>query len=173
LFTAGSRMGGIGPALHLPIFARGQLHAAYGASQAQLEAAAAQYDASVVDAARDVATQALTLAQVGARREERVRQLDATLALQRSAIARVRRGLGDDRNLLAAQVDVLQQRDAAIALHAQAIAAEIALTKALGGGYRLNDVRSGQNDIDDPGATRDDATRLKALPANQQRADSR
>jgi multidrug efflux system outer membrane protein len=138
LLNAGSRMGGIGPALHLPIFGRGQLKAAYRTSQAQLEAAAAKYDATVVDAARDVATQALTLAQIDARRHEREGQLGATRALEDSAAARARQGIADDRSVLAAQAQVIEQRDAALTLDAQAISAQIALTKALGGGYRLD-----------------------------------
>jgi multidrug efflux system outer membrane protein len=137
LFTAGSRVASIGPALHLPIFGLGRLRAAYGASQAQLDAAAAQYDATVVDAAHDVATQALTLREIEARRGERLRQLAAALALQRTAAARVRRGIADERSLVAAEAQVLQQRDAATTLAAQAVAAELALTKALGGGYRM------------------------------------
>lgn len=145
LVNTDSRVFGVGPALHLPLFALSRLNAQYGASQAQLKAAAAAYDASVVDAARDVATQALNLKQLDARRRERERQIDATLALQRTVTARAQRGLVDDRSLLEAQTDLLQQRDAAATLAADAIAAEIALTKALGGGYR-----------------RDEATRISA-----------
>lgn len=70
----------------------------------------------------------------------RAQQVVAARALQEMVAARVRRGIGDDRSLLAAQAQVLQQRDAAAALHAQAISAEIALTKALGGGYRIENI---------------------------------
>ncbi|WP_395681031.1 efflux transporter outer membrane subunit [Dokdonella sp.] len=138
LLTAGSRMGGIGPAVHLPIFGRGQLKANYAVSQAQLDAAASQYDATVVDAARDVATQALSLAQIDARRRERQGQIGAIRALEGSAAARVRQGVADDRSVLAAQAQVIEQRDAAITLDAQAISTQIALTKALGGGYHVD-----------------------------------
>lgn len=137
LLEAGSRMGGIGPALHLPLFARGQLEAAYGMSQAQLLAAAAAYDSLVVEAAREVAARALELEQLDARREERARQLEAMQSLEQAAQARARRGLGDDRGVLAARARVLQQRDALVQLQAQAISSGIALTKALGGGYRM------------------------------------
>lgn len=137
LFTAGSRTAGFGPALHLPLFGLDQLHAAYGVSQAQLQAAATQYDAAVVDAARDVATQALTLAQIDARRDEHAARIGAAAALEKTAAARVRQGVSDDRKLLAAHAQVLQQRDAQAALDAQAVSAQIALTKALGGGYRM------------------------------------
>jgi multidrug efflux system outer membrane protein len=164
LLTGGSRMGGIGPALHLPIFGRGRLHAAYGVSQAQLDAAAAQYDASVVDAARDVATQALTLAQIDARRQQRAQQLGAEQSLADTATARARRGVSDQRSVLVAQAQLLQQRDAAATLDAQAVSAEIALTKALGGGYRMDSIASAP--------TGDENAKTKS-PTSVERADSR
>lgn len=140
LLSAGSRVANIGPALHLPIFNLGRLRAAYGVTEAQLAAAAAQYDATVVSAAQDVATQALNLEQIAARRRQRAAQLSAVRALNDTADARARRGLTDDRAVLAAQVQVLEQRDAATTLKAQAISSEIALTKALGGGYRITPI---------------------------------
>jgi multidrug efflux system outer membrane protein len=161
LMTSGSRVAGFGPALHLPVFGQDRLHAAYGVSQAQLDAAASQYDAAVVDAARDVSTQALSLNQIEARRRERAQQLEATTRLRETAAARVRRGVADDRSLLAAEAAVLEQRDAAAALDAQAISTQIALTKALGGGYRLKDAATG----DQPAAP--------TTPINVEKADSR
>ncbi|MBZ0222126.1 MAG: efflux transporter outer membrane subunit [Dokdonella sp.] len=136
LFSAGSRTLGFGPALHLPLFERAQLKAAWGVSKAQLEAAAAQYDASVVNAARDVATQALLLEQTRARRSERQLQLDAARSLQQLADARSRQGLTDARAELLAQTEVLQQRDALATLDAQSISNRIGLIKALGGGWQ-------------------------------------
>jgi len=149
LLTAGSRVANVSPALHLPIFAGGRLKARFGASKAQLDAAVAQYDSSVVSAARDVATQALTMQQIEARRRERAAQVAAVEALMASAQARSRRGLVDDRSVLAAQAELLQQRDAATTIDAQAISADIALTKALGGGYRF----AGTNAANEPAAT--------------------
>jgi len=136
LFNFDSRTLGIGPALHLPLFQRAQLKAAYGVSQAQLQAAASQYDASVVDAAHDVATQALNLTQAQARRKQRDAQIAAAERLRTLAAARARQGIADERTVLSAQSDILQQRDAAASLDAQAVSAQIALIKALGGGYR-------------------------------------
>ncbi|GAA0704039.1 efflux transporter outer membrane subunit [Dokdonella soli] len=166
LLTGGSRVAGIGPALHLPVFGQGRLRAAYGVTQAQLQAAAAQYDAAVVDAARDVATQALNLQQIDARRGQRMQQVDATRALEDTAAARVRRGVTDDRSLLGAKAQVLQQRDAVATLDAQAISAQIALTKALGGGYRMQRATA-------PDAAGGDTTESPKPPINAERADSR
>jgi multidrug efflux system outer membrane protein len=170
LLTGASRMGGIGPALHLPIFGLGRLRAAYGVSQAQLDAAAAQYDASVVDAARDVATQALSLEQIDARRHERAQQLAAAQSMVETAAARVRRGVSDDRSLLAAQAQVLQQRDAATTLDAQAVSSEIALTKALGGGYRMDNI--GMDNIDTAAPTAESSASPHS-PTSVERANSR
>ena len=138
LFSAGSRVMSIGPALHLPIFDNGRLHARFGASQAGLEAAAADYNAAVVDAAREVATQALTLQQVQSRQHQHAAQIAAAENLRKSAQSRENRGVIDARPVLAASVEVQRQRDAEIQLDAAALSAEIALTKALGGGYRAD-----------------------------------
>jgi multidrug efflux system outer membrane protein len=136
LFTAGSRTFAVTPALHLPIFEGGALEANYGLSRAQLDSAVAQYRSAVLDAARDVATQALGAEQLAAQRQEQQAQLDADQRLLAHAQARLRMGVRDARESLAAELTLLQQRDAATQLHAQALATDLALIKALGGGYR-------------------------------------
>jgi multidrug efflux system outer membrane protein len=136
LFTAGSRTFAVTPALHLPIFEGGALEANYGLSRAQLDSAVAQYRGTVLEAARDVATQALSGEQLAAQREEQQAQLAADERLLANAQARLRQGVRDARESLAAELVLLQQRDAATQLHAQALANDLALIKALGGGYR-------------------------------------
>lgn len=136
LFTAGSRTFAVAPALHLPIFEGGTLEASYGLSRAQLEGAVAQYDSTVLDAAREVATQALGAEQLAAQRTQQQAELDADAQLLANAQARLRQGVRDARESLAAQLALLQQRDAMAQLHAQALATDLALIKALGGGYR-------------------------------------
>lgn len=137
VFSAGSRVFGITPALHLPIFEGGRLKAAYGISRAQLDDAVAQYDATVFHAAREVASQALAAEQLATTRQQQARQIDADERLVASAQARLNRGVRDAREGLAAQAQLLQQQDQAIALHAQALSTDLALVKALGGGYRM------------------------------------
>ncbi|HVT33661.1 MAG TPA: efflux transporter outer membrane subunit [Rhodanobacteraceae bacterium] len=137
LFDGGSRVFDISPAIHLPIFEGGRLEARFGASKAELDAAAAEYDSAVVSAAHDVATQALTALELASRRRERDTQVAASRSLQATATARSKRGIGDDRAVIGAEAEVIQQQDAATALHAQALSTDIALIKALGGGYRF------------------------------------
>ncbi|MGB3269995.1 MAG: efflux transporter outer membrane subunit, partial [Rhodanobacter sp.] len=76
LFTAGSRTFSLTPALHLPIFNGGALKANYGVSKVQLDAAIAQYDSTVLTAAREVATQALGAQQIAARRAAQRTRVD-------------------------------------------------------------------------------------------------
>lgn len=136
LFSLGSRVFGITPAVHLPIFEGGRLKANYGASRAQLDAAIADYNVSVTHAARDVATQAVTAQQIAARREKQDTQVKAAAALLANSEARAAHGTRDARESLNAQAQWLQQRDQAISLRAQAISTDLALIKALGGGYQ-------------------------------------
>jgi multidrug efflux system outer membrane protein len=136
LFTAGSRTFSLAPALHLPIFNGGALKANYGVSKAQLDAAIAQYDSTVLGAAREVATQALGAQQIAARRVVQRTRVDAQRQLLANAQARAAQGVRDARESLVAKAQWLQQRDAAVQLQAQAVATDLALVKALGGGYR-------------------------------------
>jgi len=139
LLTASSRTFALTPALHLPIFNGGALEANYGVSKAQLDAAVAQYDSTVLAAAREVATQALSAEQITARQHEQQAQLDADQRLLANAQARARQGVRDLRESLGAQAALLQQRDAATQLQAQALSTDLTLIKALGGGYRATD----------------------------------
>ncbi|HEX5306665.1 MAG TPA: efflux transporter outer membrane subunit [Dyella sp.] len=137
LFSASSRTFALTPALHLPLFNSGLLQANYGLSKAQLDGAVAQYRSVVLQAARDVSTQVLTAQMLAERRLQQQAQLDADERLLNAAQARARQGVRDARESLAARAQLLQQRDAAAQLQAQAVSTDLALIKALGGGYRM------------------------------------
>jgi multidrug efflux system outer membrane protein len=135
LLEYGSRVPQASAAIHLPIFDAGRLKARYGATQAEIDSAVAGYQDTLVAAARDVATQASTRAQIAGQRAQRVRAVDAARQLQGSAAARVRQGITDSRPELAATESWMEQRDALLQLDAAALSADIALQRALGGGY--------------------------------------
>ena len=138
VFSAPSRVFALTPALHLPIFEGGALEANHGVSQAQLGAAVAQYNATVASAARDVATQALGSRQIASRRLQQAEQIAAAKALLASAQARAARGVRDDRESLAIEAALVQQQDMDADLHGQALSADVALIRSLGGGYRAD-----------------------------------
>jgi multidrug efflux system outer membrane protein len=136
LIEYGSRVPQASAAIHLPIFDAGRLKAHYGATQAAVDSAVAGYQDTLVSAARDVAMQASTRAQIAAERSQRVIQVDAARQLQASAAARVRQGITDSRAELLAAESWVEQRDALLQLDSAALAADIALQRALGGGYQ-------------------------------------
>jgi outer membrane protein, multidrug efflux system len=135
LIEYGSRVPQVGAAIHLPLFDAGRLKARYGASQAAIDSAVASYQDTLVAAARDVATQASTRAQIAAEREQRVIEVEAARRLRLSAAARVRQEITDWRPELTATESWIEQRDALLQLDAAGLSADIALQRALGGGY--------------------------------------
>ncbi|MDE2178691.1 MAG: efflux transporter outer membrane subunit [Xanthomonadaceae bacterium] len=141
ILSAGSRVFDLAPAVHLPIFDGGLLKARYGYSRAQLAAAIASYNQSVIDAAHEVARSAIDVQRLAAERREQAVQLAAIEHLAANARARARQGLTDAGPELAAASQLATQRSSALVLQAQALTADIALTKALGGGYHARSPR--------------------------------
>jgi len=135
LLEYGSRVPQAGAAIHLPIFDAGRLQARYGGAQAAIDAAVSNYQDTVIGAARDVATQAAMRAQIEAQRTQRGIEVAAALRVKETAAARVRQGLADSRVELKATESWIEQRDALLQLDAAALAADVALQRALGGGY--------------------------------------
>jgi multidrug efflux system outer membrane protein len=135
LLEYGSRVPQISAAIHLPIFDAGRLKARYGGAQAAIDSAVSSYQDTVISAAREVATQATTRAQIEAQRTQRAKQVDAALRMKKAAAARVRQGLDDSRSELMATASWIDQRDGLLQLDSAALSADIALQRALGGGY--------------------------------------
>ncbi len=135
LLKYGSRVPQVGAAVHLPLFDGGRLTARYGAAQASIAAAIAAYQETVVDAAREVAVEATSRAQIATQRTQRVIAVDVAQRLTTNAQARVRQGVSDARTELAAMESWIEQRDALLQLDAAALSTDIGLQRALGGGY--------------------------------------
>ena len=138
ILSAGSRVFDLTPAVHLPIFDGGLLKARYGYSRAQLAGAIESYNQNVIDAAHEVARSAIDVQHLAAERREQAAQLAAIERLYANARARARRGLTDAGPELAVAAQLAAQRSSALVLQAHALTADIALIKALGGGYRAN-----------------------------------
>ncbi len=128
----------IGAAIHLPLFDAGRLKARYGGTQAQLQSAVADYDQAITTAAREVATQATMREQLARQRAERAQEVAEAAGATRSAQARVTAGVTDLRPWLDARQRLLDQQDAALQLQGAALSADIALRRALGGGYEID-----------------------------------
>ncbi|MBS0612108.1 MAG: efflux transporter outer membrane subunit [Proteobacteria bacterium] len=135
LLRAGSGVPSLGAALHLPLFDSGRIAARLGATRAQLQSAIADYDDSIVGAAKDVATQLALRDQLLRQRAEAATQSVAAENALRLAQARVAAGTVDLRPQLQAEQQSLSQQDAALQLQGAALSADIGLRRALGGGY--------------------------------------
>ncbi|HEU4621148.1 MAG TPA: efflux transporter outer membrane subunit [Burkholderiaceae bacterium] len=135
-FRAGSRTFSVGPAISLPIFEGGRLRAALRAQSAQAEAAVASYDATLIDAVREVADAIDAVRSVD---RQQTAQREAQAAAESAyalAEQRYRAGLGTFLSVLSAETAVLTQRRGAVDLRARALTAQIELIRALGGGYQ-------------------------------------
>ena len=135
LLDAGSQQWGVGPALRLPIFDAGRLRANLRGKTADLDAAVESYNTAVIDAVRDVADQVASSQAIGRQQaEQRAAQVAAEDAYE-IAVQRYQAGLGNYLNVLTAETSVLNQRRLAVDLAARALDTQVALMRALGGGY--------------------------------------
>ena len=136
LLRAGSENYGVGPAVRLPLFDAGRLRANLRGKTADLDAAVESYNAAVLDAVRDAADQAASLQSVARQQREQAAAQTAAESAYDLALQRYRAGLGTYLVVLTAEGNVLAQRRAAADLKARALDAQVALARALGGGWR-------------------------------------
>ncbi|GJH22516.1 MdtP family multidrug efflux transporter outer membrane subunit [Caballeronia novacaledonica] len=138
LFMHSSQQINLIPGLYLPIFDGGRLNANLSGAREGSNLLIEQYNQAVLNAVRDVA-------QTGSR----LQALDSEAALQQRRIASVafvrdsveahyRRGLTSQLAAFEARQPVIAEQVALLTLSGQMLSQEIALTKALGGGYRAD-----------------------------------
>ena len=135
LFDAGSQQWGVGPALRLPVFESGRLRANLRGRTADLDAAVESYNAAVIDAVREVADQLASLQAIGRQQLEQRAAQDAAESAYDIAVQRYKAGLANYLNVLTAETGVLAQRRLAVDLAGRALETQVALARALGGGY--------------------------------------
>lgn len=136
LVSAGSEQWGMGPALRLPLFDGGRLRANLSGKAADLDGAIESYNATVVDAVRDVADQLAIGQAVNRQQREHLAAQAAADSAYEIAVQRHAAGLGNLLPVIAAQTVVLNQHRVGLDLRARALDTEVALMRALGGGYR-------------------------------------
>ena len=143
LLESGSRTYGAGAALRLPLFEGGRLQANLDARRAEVDAAIDAYNGALQRALREVADEMTGLRSI---ERQQLAQRDATVAADAAydlALQRYRAGLGNFLVVLTAQTNVLTQRRAVTELKARHLASEVALVRALGGGYVADDAPGG------------------------------
>jgi NodT family efflux transporter outer membrane factor (OMF) lipoprotein len=136
-----SQFGSVGPAISLPIFNGGRIKGEYRGARADYDEAAALYSETLANALRDVAdaladrraTEAeLTLSQTA---------LDAAENSYRIERLRYEGGLATYLDVLTVENILVARRRAVAGMRAGAFAADVALIRALGGGFSANDLQ--------------------------------
>jgi NodT family efflux transporter outer membrane factor (OMF) lipoprotein len=135
LFDSGSDVGSVGPAVSLPIFEGGRLKANLRAAEADRDGAVAAYDSAVTQALRDVADVAASERALTTRLAESRAALAANEDGFRIARLRYQGGLSTYQNVLIAELAVLAQRRNVADLESRALTLDVALVRALGGGF--------------------------------------
>ncbi|NEX59895.1 efflux transporter outer membrane subunit [Noviherbaspirillum galbum] len=135
LLSAGSLTNSIGPAIRLPLFDAGRLRANYAGRASDVDAAIAQYNQSVVNAAQDVAEQLARIADLDQEEALTRDALQASEEAYRLAMLRYKGGLSPYLTALTVEGQLLTQRRALASLEARRQDLGIALVRALGGGF--------------------------------------
>jgi NodT family efflux transporter outer membrane factor (OMF) lipoprotein len=136
LVQAGSEIYGGGPAIRLPIFEGGKLRANLRSRAAEVDAAVEGYNATLLRALREVADELSSLRAIEQQQRAQAQALASAEAAFDLALQRYRAGLGNYLVVLSAETNVLAQRRVAADLKARHLGTEVALSRALGGGYR-------------------------------------
>jgi NodT family efflux transporter outer membrane factor (OMF) lipoprotein len=135
LLDSSSREWGVGPAIRLPIFDSGRLRANLRGKTSDLDAAVESYNGALIDAIHDAADQAASALSIVRQQSEQRQAQDAAESAYDIARQRYRAGLGTYLQVLTAETNVLAQRRLAVDLAARSLDNQVALIRALGGGY--------------------------------------
>jgi NodT family efflux transporter outer membrane factor (OMF) lipoprotein len=135
VFASGSDIGSIGPAISLPIFEGGRLKAGLRGAEADRDAAVASYDAAVTEAFHQVADVVASSRALQSQLADSRASLVASEDAFRIATLRYKGGLATYPTVLLAEQGVLRRRRTVADLDARALALDVELVRALGGGY--------------------------------------
>jgi NodT family efflux transporter outer membrane factor (OMF) lipoprotein len=136
LVKSGSSFGTAGAAFSLPIFDGGRRTAAYRAAEAEYRGAVAEYDGALGQALREVADTTASeraLAERIGRADEAER---AAAAAWTVANDRYRGGLATSLDVLVAEDSLIDARRTLATLRNRRFVLDVALVRALGGGFR-------------------------------------
>jgi len=135
LSRSGSSIGSVGPALSLPIFDGGRLRAQLRGVNADYALAVANYDGTLTQALREVADAATSQRALGAQLARTDEAVDASRDAWRSQNNRYVGGLATYLDVLSAEDTLLANLRTQSDLQSRAFTLDVALVRALGGGY--------------------------------------
>ena len=140
LFSSGSDIGQVGPALSLPLFDGGALKANLKSAESEHALAIAAYNQDVLEAMQQVADTLSSQKALQARLDNSEKALAAYEDAYRLGKLRYDGGLSDYTSLLVAEQSLINQRRAVADLRSRAMTLDIALIKSLGGAYSSQNI---------------------------------
>jgi NodT family efflux transporter outer membrane factor (OMF) lipoprotein len=136
LRESGSDIGGVGPAVTLPIFNGGRLRAQLRGAEAEYAEAVANYDKALVQALQEVADAAVSQRALGAQLERIDLAVEAAREAWRVQNDRYNGGLATYLDVLTAEDYLLGNLRTQSDLRSRSMSLDVALNRALGGGYQ-------------------------------------
>lgn len=136
LVDLGSRQYGAGPAIRLPLFDAGRLRANLNGRHADLDAAIAQYNGSVLEAVHEAGDAISSLQSIERQRREQSAAQASLESAYDLALQRYRAGLGTYLIVLNAEAQVLAQRRLEVDLRGRLLDTQAVLMRSLGGGWQ-------------------------------------
>lgn len=146
LFKEGSIYGNAGPAISLPIFHGGAIQGQYRGARATYDEAVATYDSTVIAAYREVADAVTSRKALAQRLTDAQTALTASEEAYSIAQQRYRGGLSTYLDVLNVEDRLLTARQSVADLNARAFALDIALIRALGGGFAVPVAQASKDD---------------------------
>jgi NodT family efflux transporter outer membrane factor (OMF) lipoprotein len=138
LSKGGSSIGSVGPAISLPIFNAGRLQGELRGARARYEEAVANYNKTVTQALQNVADSAVSQKALGARLNKSEQAFGAASEAYQVARNRYKGGLSSYLEVLSAEDTLLTNLRALTDLRSRSLSLDVALMRALGGGYQTN-----------------------------------
>ena len=126
---------GAGPAIHLPIFDAGKIRARYAGATAELDAAVADYNGTVLAAVRQTADAMTQVTSLASQRADQQDALDSATRSFTLAETRYKSGLSDQIFLLNAENTLLTAREQMATLVASSTIQRVTLLLSVGGGF--------------------------------------
>ena len=139
LFKTGSKVVGIAPAIHLPIFTSGALQANLASTRARYDMAVENYNQTVLDALRDAADSLSTWQKTAGQLSDAHQATQLSRKASDSTVLRFKAGLVDKLAVLQAQDADLNQQAGKIDATAANRMAWATLNTALGGGFATSE----------------------------------
>jgi NodT family efflux transporter outer membrane factor (OMF) lipoprotein len=131
----GSSIGSIGPAVSLPIFTGGKLRAQLRSADAEYAEAVANYERTIVQSLQEVADAAVSQKALAPQLTSISTAVDAAREAWRVQNNRYEGGLATYLEVLSAEDYLLSNLRAQSDLQSRSFALDVALVRALGGGY--------------------------------------